>query len=214
MQKELTPLMKYKRPEPRPVITLDIDDFVQERRIIEVGPDATQEYAENYLEKVEKKIKQLAQEHPTLKKIKNDQVLTEEDLKKLEETLNSPELYITEEVLQNAYEQHKGTMVQFIKNILGKYKFPDPTKVIDEEFKTFIVEHGKNLNADQINFIRTVKTVFLNKKAVEYTDFFEPPFTNISKAPTPLFKEEMLKEMVVFCKSLRKKHFKKTMPRW
>jgi len=204
MIEQLSPIMKYKQPDPRPVIMLDIDDVVQQRKIIEYGPDAEQEYVEKYREKVEKRIKKLAQEHPTIQKIKADAKLSEEDLKKLEDALNSPELFITEETLQKAYSQHKGTLVQFIKKILGLYAFPEPAKIIEEEFSTFLIEHSKELNSNQINFLRTVKTVFQSKKHVDYTDFFEPPFTNIPKAPTPLFKEEMLKEVIQFCRVLEK----------
>lgn len=209
LQKELTPLMRYKRPEPRPVITLDIDDVIQQRKIIEFGPEPKQEYVMTYKEKVEKIIKNLAKEHPTIKKIQRGEILTEEDLLKLELALNSPELYVTEEVLQNVYGQHKGTLVQFIKKILGLYEFPEPAKIIEEEFKTYLIEYGQELNANQINFMRTLKTVLLSKKHVDYTDFFEPPFTNISRAPAPLFREEQLKELVVFCNSLERQVFSK-----
>ncbi|MEI7961128.1 MAG: DEAD/DEAH box helicase family protein, partial [archaeon] len=205
IQAELAPLMKYKRPEPRPVITLDIDDIVEQRKIIEFGPAPTQEYVGKYREKVEKAIKELAAQHPTIKKIKADKPLTEEDLHKLEKALNSPDLYITEEVLQKVYGQNKGTLVQFLKKILGMYEFPEPATIIDEEFRTFIIEHAKELNSNQINFLRTLRTVFTSKKHIELADFYEPPFTNIPNAPTPLFKEPLLKEIVLLCKTLEEK---------
>ncbi len=123
---ELANLMKYMAPETRRTIVLDIDDMIQQRKLIEFGPDAKQEYVKVYKEKVEDRIKRLADEHPAIMKIKNDETLTESDLHDLEMTLNNPELYITEDVLQKVYAQNKGTLVQFVKNILGLYKFPDP----------------------------------------------------------------------------------------
>lgn len=207
--KEFAPLMKYKRAEPRPPIILDIDDIVQKRRVIEYGPAVAplHEYAETYMDKVEKKIKELADKHPTIQKIKKDEIITEKDLEKLEETLNSPELFITEEVLKNLFNQHKGTLVQFIKKIIGLYEFPDPKKKINEAFKTFLIEKNY-LSADQVNFIRTLETVFMSKHHVEYKDFFEPPFTNFGvNAPMPLFKENELKEIVLICKNLETEFF-------
>jgi len=38
LMNEFAPLMKYKRPEPRRVIVLDIDDVTERREIIEYGP--------------------------------------------------------------------------------------------------------------------------------------------------------------------------------
>jgi type I restriction enzyme R subunit len=160
-----------------------------------------------YKEKVESKIKKLADEHPTIKKIKKNDVLSEEDLQKLENTLNSPDLYITEKTLQEVYQQHKGTLVEFIKKILGLYEFPNPEKRIAEEFKTFVVEHNF-MNADQINFVRTLQTVFTKKKHIEYKDFFDAPFTNFGvDAPVPLFTEDQLNQMVTLCKHLAKEVF-------
>ena len=113
----------------------------------------------------------------------------------------------TEEVLQNAYSQHKGTLVQFIKNVMGMYKFPEPEKLIEEEFKTFMISHNHFMNADQINFLRTLQSVLLRKKHVEYSDFFEPPFANIPDAPKPLFSEDLLKELIELCNKIEQDVF-------
>jgi len=206
--KEFSPLMPYKRSEPRPVIVLDMDDIVQQRKIIEFGPDAQQEYIETYKEKVEKKIKKLAKDDATIKKIESDKPITEKDLDKLEKTLNSPDLYVTEEILQKAYEKTNGTLVQFIKKILGLYEFPDPKKVIEEEFKNFMVLNNALFSADQINFLKTLMTVFSKKKHIEFKDFFEAPFTNFgTEAPIPLFTEDQLKIMVDLCSKLETQLF-------
>ncbi|MGE5555258.1 MAG: DEAD/DEAH box helicase family protein [Methanocella sp.] len=198
---EFAPLMKYRDENPRTVITLDIDDVIQESGIIEFGPLPSQENVNTYLQKVQKRITELAENHPTILKIKNNEVLTEEDLKNLENTLNGPDLYITEEVLQKAFSQNKGTLVQFIKNVLGMYAFPDPKKRVEDAFKTFMVEKNY-LNADQVNFLRTVQTVFMKKRHIDYEDFYELPFTNFGFT-MPLADED-LKEVVQLCASLER----------
>jgi type I restriction enzyme R subunit len=70
----------------------------------------------NYRAKVEKKVKELAEQHPTILKIKNDEMLTEKDLLELEKALNSPELYISEENLRKIYSKNRGSLVLFIKS--------------------------------------------------------------------------------------------------
>jgi len=208
---EISPLMPYKRAEPKPVIVLDMDDVVQQRKIIEFGPDDQQEYVETYKEKVEKRIKNLAKEDSTIKKIESNEPISEEDLAKLEKTLNSPDLYVSEEILKKAYDQSNGTLVQFIKKILGLYEFPDPKKVIEDEFKNYMVQNNELFSADQINFLKTLMTVFSKKKHVEFKDFFEAPFTNFgTDAPTPLFSEEQLKSMINLCGKLEKELFGET----
>lgn len=209
LMNEFAPLMKYKRSEPRHSVILDIDDIIQTRELVEYGPANAPrtEYVEEYKEKVEKRIKKLVTQHPTIQKIKRDQAITEEDLVGLEKTLNSPELFITEENLQKVYRQHRGTLVEFIRKILGLYEFPEPEREIADAFRTFMIE--KNfLSADQVNFLRTVQTVLAKKHHVEMSDLYEPPFSNFGpKAPMPLFKREELDEMMQLCKKLETQVF-------
>ena len=80
-------------------------------------------------------------------------------------------------------------------------------RMIEEEFKTFMIAHNHFLNADQINFLRTLQTVFMKKKHIEFKDFFEPPFVNIPNAPTPLFSDATLDELVTLCNKLEKEVF-------
>lgn len=204
---ELSDLMKYKQPEPTPQIIIDMDDVIKQRTLIEFGPDRQEEYITTYQVKVEKRIRELAESEPLVKKIKNEEALTEADLEQLEKTLNSPDLYITEENLKKVYEENRGTLTQFIKKVLGLYEFPDPKQKIREAFSTFVVEKNY-LNSNQVNFIRTLSTVFSSTKHVELSDLFNPPFTNIG-SPTSLFKQEELEEMVGLCKKLEVEVFEK-----
>ena len=198
---EFAELMRYKATEPRSPPILDLDDMIKERKIIEFGPDSKEEYVHVYKEKVEKRIRNLATYHPTIRKIIADDVLTEDDLDYLERVLNSPEFdYVTEDVLQKAYHQRRGTLVQFIKSILGYYTFPDPEVKIKDAFQTYIIEHNRQYSADQLNFIRTVQSVFVRKKKIRLADFYEAPFTNFGiDAPMPLFSKDELTDFVDLC---------------
>lgn len=207
LKKEFAPLMPYKRKEPRRMIVLDIDDVIQQRKLIEFSPDGKEEYIGVYKKKVEEKIYELAKNDPTIMKIKEGEVVYGEDIEKLERNLNSAELYINENNLQKIYEQ-KGTLTEFLKHILKIKKLKSPQERIDEEFKTFIASHNELYNSNQINFLRTLQTVFTKKKHIEYKDFFEAPFTNFGvNAPIPLFEENQLKELVSICNKLEEEVF-------
>jgi len=202
-------LMKYRRVEVRPPVVLDIDDVMEKREVIEYGPASAplSDFISSYKKKVDSRIKQLANEHPTIRKIKLGEVITDSDLAELEQTLNSPDLYISEETLQTTYGQQKATLIQFIKMILGLYEFPDAKKQIEEAFKTFMIERSY-LNSDQINFLRTMQTVFTKKHHIEYADLFEPPFTSFGpNAPLPLLHKEDLTEAIAMCDNLEKEVF-------
>lgn len=202
---EFAELMKYKANEPREPIIIDIDDVIEQRKLIEFGPNAEQEYVKVYQEKVEKRIKALVKEHPTIKKITNNERLTEKDILALEETLNSPELYFTDDVLKQFY---KGTFVNFIKQTLGLYKEDSPEGKIKKAFESYLIENNRLYNADQLNFIHTIQTVFSKKKHIEFSDLFEAPFTNFGiNAPVPMFNRDELKGMIELCDKLEKEVF-------
>ena len=97
---------------------------------------------------MEEKIRKLAEEHPALRKIKRGEELDENDLQRLEETLNSPELFINEETLRKTYRQRAGTLVQFIKKVLGLFEFPQPEERIWDAFQTYIIENNRHYSAD------------------------------------------------------------------
>lgn len=58
------------------------------------------------------------------------------------------------------------------------------------------------LNADQINFMRTIETVFSKKHHIEYSDLLELPFTNIAANPPQLLPKNDLDELLNMCKTL------------
>lgn len=206
IKEHLVEIMKHKQMEEKEIIKLDLDDLITERKWIEFGPSGEGDYVENYKEKVEQKIIDLIDKHPTLQKIKKDIPIQDSDIADLEDTLNSPELYITEENLRKAFTQPYGTFIQFIKSILGKYRFPEPEELINESFNTYVVERNNRnpLAPDQIRFIRTLKNVFAKKKHIEYNDLFEPPFTQFgTDAATKLFPEEELHEIINIFNSIK-----------
>ncbi len=187
---EFAELMHYKKSEPQSPIIIDIDDIIEKREFITFGVEGKQEHVKEFREKIEARIKEMANEHPTILKILNDEVITEEDIEELEETLNSDDLTLNDDVLKQFYT---GTFVNFIKEIFGLYKEQTPEEKMDEAFNTHLVENNKQYNADQFNFIRTIKSVFMKKRHIEFSDLFEPPFTNFGiNAPIPLFQKEEL----------------------
>ncbi len=198
---KLSPIMKYKRTDGREIIQFDLDDEVVERKWIEFGPNGEGEYVHIYKEKVEKRIKELADKEQAIVKIRNDQPINDQDIEALENTLNGPELYITEDKLREAYNQPFGTLVQFIKSIFGKYKFKSQEDEIAESFDAFIIAH--NYNTDQTRFLRVIKSIFLAKirrhELLEIDDFYEGPVEAFgTNAAERLFSKNDLKEVLEF----------------
>ena len=200
--KEFAPLMVFRVPEKREQIVVDLYDAIAQRKIVEFVKESQTEYVVNYKNKIEAKIKELVNTHPTIKKIVNREKISEEDLLNLEETLNKMGLNFSEALLQQFY---KGSLVQFIKEVLGLYSKESAEAKVKEAFETFMIENNKQYNADQLNFLKTLQTVFISTKHIDMDMLFEAPFSNFGLLPTELFEETDLKKIIELCKKISAK---------
>jgi type I restriction enzyme, R subunit len=85
---------------------------------------------------------------------------------------------------------------------------PLPEERIWDAFQTYTIEDNRDYTADQLNFIRAIRTVFAKKKHMESGDLFDAPFINFgARAPMPMFSEVELKSFIKICGSLESELF-------
>lgn len=204
-RQQLAPLMKYKR-ERRPlVIELGLDDVIESRKWVIVNKGGQKLMVEEYKQKVETRIQQLAEEHPTVQKLLRKEPVTLNDLVDLEHTLETElmndELTLTEDNMLNAFGVRVGALTDFLKYVLKLEHLPDFSDVVRRAFDAFILEH--HYDADQTRFLRAVQAVFLQKRRLEVGDLYEAPFTNFGlNAVEKLFSEEEVEEILELTKRL------------
>ncbi len=162
---------------------------------------------EEYKQKVEQRIQDLAAKHNTIKKLLSHQAVTLDDLIDLERTLEtellSDELVLTEDNMLKAFGVRVGSLTDFLKYVLKLEHLPDFADLVRKAFDAFILEH--NYNADQTRFLRTVQTVAMQKRSLEVNDLYEPPFTNFGlNAVEKLFSEKEVEEIVELTQRLVK----------
>lgn len=199
---EVAPLMRYMQKEPTTTIVIDMGDIIKQRRLWEwLGDEPA--YSLAFKEKVEKKIRELAESDPVVRKIRRGVPVSDDELRALENAL--AELGITEERLETG---PKMTLVDFIRSILDLYDNEDPRERIEDAFQTYMIENNKHYSADQLNFIHTLQTVFASKKHIDIRDMFDAPFTNFGvSAPIPMFEEADLNDFISLCHGLERELF-------
>src|SRR6185436_6769404 len=106
-RKALAPLMKYKREQPPLVIELGLDDVIESRKWVIVNKGGQKLMVEEYRQKVEARIQELADKQPTIKKLLNKEPVTLDDLVELERTLESEllsdDITLTEDNMLKAF---------------------------------------------------------------------------------------------------------------
>ena len=160
---------------------------------------------EEYKAKVEAKVKELTDKHPTIKKLLNKEPVTLDDLVDLERTLEtellSDEITLTEDNMLKAFGVRVGALTDFLKYVLKLEHLPDFTDVVRKAFDAFILEH--HYDANQTRFLRTVQTVFVQKRRLEVSDLYEAPFTNFGlNAVEKLFSDDEVEEIMELTKRL------------
>ncbi len=204
-RKALAPLMKYKREQPPLIIELGLDDVIESRKWVIVNKGGQKLMVEEYKAKVEAKIKELTDKHPTIKKLISKEAVTLDDLIDLERTLEtellSDDITLTEDNMLKAFGVRVGALTDFLKYVLKLEHLPDFKDVVRKAFDAFILEH--RYDADQTRFLRTVQTVFVQKRRLEVGDLYEAPFTNFGlNAVEKLFSDDEVGEILELTKRL------------
>ncbi|MCE7980477.1 MAG: hypothetical protein DYG89_04740 [Caldilinea sp. CFX5] len=142
----------------------------------------------------------MAREHPTLRKLQRGEELTAADSATLAATLNRPDLYISEGVLQQVYRLPNARLLDFVRHILGLSRLPSREAEIETAFERFLADHP-HFTATQIRFLRAIRSAVLRQSRLNAQDLQRPPFSHIG-AVTKLFSDSQVTEILEFANRL------------
>lgn len=201
-----TKLMKYRTRDPRQVIELELEDIIAQQRLIKKVNIVNSEFVKEYRKKVEESIKKLAIDNPTIKRIMEEKEVSDEEIMDLEHALTSVREDFNTETFRQVFKQPHGIFIQFIRYIIGLYEFPSFENEVGQSFDLYIKEH-EEYSSDQIQFLRTMKSVLSQKGKLELGDLYKAPFDTFgSGAVSRLFKEEDIEDVMLICKTLGRKY--------
>ena len=154
-------------------------DLIVKREYVEIGPAGERVDVDDYQTHWQREIQSLVEIDPLIKKIKEGQELTNEEVSKLSEKLNSPDFYFNEVNLKAAYHYPEGTLSEFVKAALKTYELPTEEKMqenkIDDLFEAWLIE--KKFGGQQSKILRMVKSQYLaNKEKIDVSIFNQPLF--------------------------------------
>ncbi len=202
LRNELRFIMRYRETFKNDILELDIKDLIAHKMVVEFGPENARMAVAEYRDLVEQKIKEMLVNNPLLQKIQRGESISDYEISRLSETLNSTDPYITEENLRLVYDNRRAHFMDFIKHILGLSQLPTRTQDINEAFEKFIATHN-TYTSSQIQFIRTLKTFIIDQGSVRREDLIDRPFTNIHPhGIRGLFGESEIAEIELFIEEL------------
>ena len=201
----LAPEMKNRRERPNSFITLDLPDFIELRGYILLKGGSERIYVEEYKKRVEERVAQLVETHPTIAAIARGENIGDERLIELERTLrlklSNDDLELSEENIRKAYGLKASSFLGFLRELLEVGNIPDYQDIVRRQFETYISSH--HFNGDQTLFLRTVQNVFLQKRHLQMPDLYESPFTAFgTDAVERLFTPPQIHDILDFTKTL------------
>jgi type I restriction enzyme R subunit len=196
---KIAPLMKYREEGIKPKQdTFDLRDITSEKEYIKFGPANERVTIQKYREKVEALVKKLEEENETLRKIKDGESITSDEIEELAQTLAEYEPYPTEENLQKAYDARRVSFLDLIKYIMGIGGLVTFPEKVSEAFSEFIADHN-TLTAKQIQFLHTLQTFIIENGELTKRDLVQEPFTKIHENGfLGLFDSRMQQEILQF----------------
>ncbi|MBI5823157.1 MAG: DEAD/DEAH box helicase family protein [Chloroflexi bacterium] len=172
----LSPCMKNKMRYDS-FLELDLLDSIAISGYILLTKSGEKMYVAEYRRLVEARILELVANHPTIKAIQQGQKIDDWQLLELERTLTKElgegDLEVTPENLKKVFAHTADSFLGLVRQVLDMQYLPDYKDVVARQFEDYVIRH--NYNADQIRFLRTVQSVFLQKRHLETADLYEPP---------------------------------------
>lgn len=202
LQATFAPLMRYRTSTPNTTVEINLPDSISQRSWIIYGPTGEGAFAESYREQVEALVLRLADELPALAKLKSGEILSDDELDGIAATLNQTDLFVTEDTLRKAFEHPAASLSDFLRHILceEEARLPNREQRINAAFDVFIAQHGY-LRANQLNFLRAVKTAVLRHGRITRAALSEPPLSRVGRVEA-LFPAQDIEELIAFANQL------------
>jgi type I restriction enzyme R subunit len=189
----------------RDILKIDLADVIELRSYIILDQQGEPVYAQEYRERVQRKVLDLLQFNPTLAALARSEPVSDLELLELErilqQELGTPDLQVSPGTIHRAYALRVGSLLDFLRHVLELGELPGYADIIRRQFQQFIATH--QFNPDQILFLRTVGNVLAQKQRVTWADLYAHPFTTYGgSAVDRLFTDEQASEFMDFADSL------------
>ena len=202
---QLAPEMKNRQNREGIFVNLDLKDMIDYRSHIVLDEHGEPLYAEAYCEQVEGRVHEIIKKHPTMQALSSGQPVSDEALIALERTLHEELeesfLQFSPRTIKRVYGVSVGSLLGFLRYHLANEQLSEYAEVVGRQFNAYIA--AQTFNADQIRFLRAVKSVLVRQRHLHIADLYEAPLTSFGQdAADRFFTEAERADMLAFTQTL------------
>ena len=197
---DLGPLMKHKDPSKASFRILDLKDSVRIRTWLDIGGKPVPKSA--YQEIVTQFITGLAEQSAAVRKIRDGQMVTAQEIEELVLLFEGCEHPISVDNLREAWGAKRVKLEEFLAYILRGEDLPDWETKVKGEFEQFI-QANSTFNTRQIEMLNTLCTYVIDNETVAKPALVAAPFTQFDRRGFPgVFKMDQINEILSFTEAL------------
>ena len=182
--REIAPLMLFYESERKTMLKINAPDIVLNvyKEAMEMRKDTS--------------FKEIIEHDALMKKLKNGEGVTSQELFQIEGKLKHLNPHLTIENIQQTKD-----FILFLRELIHIKDLPDPQQMIKWEFDKFVKDKNQHYTSEQLKFLRLLEEVFIRSKRLELKDFAEHPLAD--GRPLDVFTREQLQVIVQKCNKLR-----------
>jgi len=114
--------------------------------------------------------------------------------------LNQADLFVTEGILREVYDQPDAGLGELLKHILGSARLRNREDEARDAFDAYVAEHSE-FSATQLNFLRTVRGVVVQGMRVTADSLEALPFSRVGDVHR-LFSDKQVTEILELTRRL------------
>ena len=175
---DLGPLMKHRDPSQSAFRVLDLKDSIRIRTWLEI--DGKPVAKSKYQETVAQFISGLADRSAAVRKVRDGEMVTAEEIQEIVLLFEGCEHPISVENLREAWGAKRVSLEEFLAHILRGEDLPDWETKVRGEFESFLQEHS-TFNARQIEMLNALCNYVIDNETVAKPALVQAPFTNFDR---------------------------------
>jgi type I restriction enzyme R subunit len=197
---DLATQMRNRREKPNAFLEIDLKDTIASSGYVTLGEGGEQVYVQEYRERVERKVLEIVENHPTITALRNGEAISDLQLVALERTLKQElgnhDIQLTTSNIRKAFNLKVSSLLAFLRQQFEmEALLEDYEMVVQRNFEQYITQ--QQYNADQIRFLRAVQNIFLQKRSIELADLYDEPLDQFGEdAVERWFTKEQVHELL------------------
>ena len=198
----LAPLMKYREHRSEPLQKYTISDLITMEQKFEYGPDQERISGWEYRKRIRNHITERVPGNSFIRKILLGEKVAHTEIVKASELLSTEEPFLTDDVLETIYDLRNPRFMHVVRYVLDIEPLESWSDSVYHSVAEFLSTRTE-MTVKQVQFLHTLRSFIIQKKAMRRADLKELPFTRIHpEGILGVFSQAEAQEIIAFAEAL------------